>query len=70
MLALVVEEVSEEIWLRIQTIFVQEAIIRLEQLTIDLSHCCVLAEDESLPSSRDVILPGVNSIFIKSSFKS
>ena len=30
--------VLEEDWLRIQTMFVQDAVIRLDRLTIDLSH--------------------------------
>ena len=58
--------------------FVQDAVIRLDRLTIDLSKrlmwmerystlnrtfsaletCCVLAEDASLPSFTDVVLPG------------
>ena len=58
--------------------FVQDAVIRLDRLTIDLSHrkmwmerysmwnptfaaletCFVPAEDASLPSSPDVVLPG------------
>ena len=58
--------------------FVQDAVIRLDHLTIYMSHrkmwverystlngtfatletCCVLAEDASLPSSPDVVLPG------------